>query len=107
MKDSENFKWIKPSDDKHDKILKLIEGKTLNEKFRLALLNKCKWLIFDLIKEGLDIHDFEIDDMFEVTDYSSGNAYTRIRSRYQNFESIYMNKEMHDFICDLQLNLKE
>ena len=102
MKDSENFRWIKPSDDKREKILKLIEGKTINEKFGLAIENNINWLVEDLIKNGLNINEFEVYscDAYSYT-YNMWFKSVRLRSKNHDFFEIDLNDDKKDFILNI------
>ena len=56
----EEFKWIKPCDDKQDKIIKHLEGRSLQDKFEIALSNNCIWLVEKLLLDGLNPGDYNL-----------------------------------------------
>jgi hypothetical protein len=46
-----------------EKVLKNLEGKTLKEKFEIALENKIDWLIEDCLEKGVE-NDYSLEDTF-------------------------------------------
>ena len=44
----EDFKWIKIGDDKREKILKSLQGKSYEERIKISIGNNCEWL-FDYL----------------------------------------------------------
>ena len=103
MKDSENFKWIKPSEDKREKILKLIEGKSIDEKFNLAVKNNVNWLIENCVNDGLNLNDYYIEKVSVGEEVCMITLY----SVFTDFWPRFINEEECNFLTNLGIKLLE
>ena len=93
------FVWIKPKDDKKERILKSLEGKTLEEKFKLGLWNKQPWLIDMCVKDGLEII-LSNYDAYNLTDILTIYYKESIHHEYKllRFFACYYDMEMLNYL---------
>lgn len=65
--EDEEFKWIKSPDDKHEKILKSLEGKSVYKKLQVALQNDSVWLLKYLLDNHKDEESLNVYKIFDAS----------------------------------------